>query len=148
MGLFDRVLGAQRRTEVTLGPAEAFIGITLLAIAADGYIAKEEMQVLVTTLCRLKMFRSYSSDVIASTIDRLMGVIQRQGPEALLSAAVATLPHDLYETTFAITTDIILADGEVSPEEEVLLNELHQLLNIPDELAVQIINVMIIKNRG
>lgn len=148
MGLFDRVLGTPRRTEVTLGPAEAFIGITLLAIAADGYIAKEEVEVLATTLSRLKMFRSYSNDVIASTIDRLMGVIQRQGAETLLSAAVATLPHDLYETIFAVTTDIVLADGEVSPEEEVLLNELHQLLNIPDDLALQIINVMVIKNRG
>lgn len=148
MGLFNRVLSTRQSNDVTLGPAEAFLAITLLAIAADGYISDDEARLLNSTLWRLRLFRSYSTDVIASTIDRLLGIIRRQGADTLLNAAIATLPHDLYDTIFAITTDLVLADGEVTPEEEMLLDELHQALEIPDDLAMQIVNTMVIKNKG
>lgn len=148
MGLFDRITGAKRQSDITLGPAESFLAVMLLAIAADGYVTDDEARLLNSTLWRLRLFRSYSADVIASTIDRLLGTIRRQGADKLLEAALAALPHDLHQTTFAVTTDLILADGEVSEEEEVLLDELHRALDIPDDLAVQIIQVMVIKNKG
>ncbi|MGC9505930.1 tellurite resistance TerB family protein [Baaleninema sp.] len=148
MGLFDSVLGKRRSTELSLGPVESFLAITLLAIAADGYISDDETRVLNSTLWRQKMFRSYSSDTIASSIDRLLGIIRRQGSEVLLNAAIAGIPHDLHDTVFAVTTDIILADGEVTAEEEDLLNELHQALDLPDDLAQTIVAVMVIKNKG
>ena len=46
------------------------------------------------------MFRSYSDDVIASMMDRLLGIIRRQGPEVLLNAAIAGLPDDLRDNRF------------------------------------------------
>jgi tellurite resistance protein len=68
--------------------------------------------------------------------------------DALLNAAITALPHDLTETAFAIATDIVLADGEVTEEEQKLLNDLFQLLEIPEETAIKIIDVMLIKNQG
>ena len=96
----------------------------------------------------MHLFRSYSGDVIRRMMDRLLGILQQQGVNVLFEAALQSLPHDLYETTFAIVTDLVLADGEVSAEEEQLLNDLYRALGLSEELAVKIIDVMLIKNRG
>jgi tellurite resistance protein len=58
------------------------------------------------------------------------------------------LPDELKETVFAVTTDIALADGEVSQEEEQLLNDLYSALGLSEEIALKIIDVMLIKNKG
>lgn len=148
MGLFDKVSGVRKQSQVTLGPAEAFAAITMIAVASDGYVADAEAQAVSVALSRMKLFNSYPGDVMRKMIDRLLGIMERQGVNALLNAAVATLPHDLQETAFAVATDIVLADGEVTEEEETLLNNLCRALEISEEIAVKIIDVMLIKNRG
>jgi hypothetical protein len=149
MGLFrDKFSGLSKQEQLTLGPAESFAAITLSAIAADGYFSDEEIRLLTTTLSSMKLFRSYSSDVMRRMLDRLLSILLKSGSDVLLKAAVANLPHDLYETAFAITTDLILADGEVTAEEEEILNILYRVLEIPEETALKIIDVMMIKNRG
>jgi tellurite resistance protein len=94
------------------------------------------------------MFRSYPADVMRKMFDRLLNLLQRQGANTLLALAIASLPHELQETAFAVATDIVLADGDVTQEEEDLLNQLYRALNISEEIAVKIIDVMMIKNRG
>jgi DNA-directed RNA polymerase subunit F len=58
------------------------------------------------------------------------------------------LPKDLQETVFAVTTDLVLADGDLAEEEEELLNELYTALKISEEMAGKIIDVISIKNKG
>jgi tellurite resistance protein len=148
MGLFDKIAQTRQHSEVTLGPAEAFAAIALIAVAADGYINENESQVLSMTLSRMQLFRSYPNDVMKKMLDRLLMLLQRQGVQVLFNAALATLPDELKETVFAVTTDIALADGEVSEEEEQLLNDLYIALGISEEIAIKIIDVMLIKNKG
>ncbi|MBD2314984.1 tellurite resistance TerB family protein [Desertifilum sp. FACHB-1129] len=148
MGLFDKLRGNVQKTETTLGPAEAFAAIALIAVASDGYITDTECQALSTTLARMQLFRSYPNDVMRRMFDKLLSILQREGLEVLFNAATAALPHDLKETAFAVTTDIVLADGQVTSEEEKLLNDLYRVLEIPEDLAVKIIDVMLIKNKG
>jgi tellurite resistance protein len=148
MGLFDKISGIRKETDTTLGPAESFAAIALIAVAADGYITDSESQAITTILARMQLYRSYPGDVMRKMIDRLLNILQRQGVEVLFNAAIAGLPHDLKETAFAVTTDIVLADGEVTEEEEKLLNDLYRVLEIPEALALKIIDVMMIKNKG
>lgn len=148
MGLFDKISRNRASSELSLGPAEAFAAITLIAVGADGYVADTEVQAISTILNRMHLFRTYPGEVMRRMIDRLLSILQRQGTEALFNAAVAALPHDLQETAFAVTTDIILADGEVTEEEEKLLNDLYRALEISEEVAAKIIDVMLIKNKG
>lgn len=147
MGLFDKI-SSERQQSQTLGPAEAFAAIALLAVAADGYAADSEVQAIMTSLSRMHLFRSYPGDVMKKMFDRLLSILQRQGPDILLASALESLPHELRETAFAVTTDIALADGEVTEEEEDFLNQLYGVLEISEEIAVKIIDVMLIKNRG
>jgi uncharacterized tellurite resistance protein B-like protein len=150
MGLFDafRKSGSLQQNQITLGPAEAFAAIMLIVVAADGYLSEEEVSLLNTVLGRMKLFRSYSVDVMRRMFDKLCNLLKREGSQALFNAAMATLPHDLYDTTFAIATDLVLADGDVSPEEEALLGSLCSAMELPNEVVQQIIQVMLIKNKG
>ncbi len=148
MGLFDKISSSRQQNQTTLGPAEAFAAIALLAVGADGYAADSEVQSLITTLSRMQLFRSYPDDVMRKMFDRLLSTLQRQGADTLLGAAIVSLPYELRETAFAVTTDIVLADGDVTAEEEDFLNQLYRALEISEEIAVKVIDVMLIKNRG
>lgn len=148
MGLFDKLTSGRKASQTTLGPAEAFAAVTLIAVAADGYCTESEVRALSTTLSRMQLFRSYPTDVMRKMIERLQSMLQREGIEVLFKVAMATLPDELKETSFAVATDIVLADGEVTQEEEKLLNDLYRALEISEELAVKIIDVMLIKNKG
>ncbi|WP_026079615.1 tellurite resistance TerB family protein [Spirulina subsalsa] len=150
MGLFDafRSKGSSLQQQITLGPAEGFAAIMLLVVAADGYLADDEVSLLNTTLGRMKLYRSYSVDVMRRMFDNIGGILRREGADALFNAAIATLPHDLYDTAFAIATDLVLADGQVSQEEEDLLGSLCRALDLPSETVEKIIQVMLIKNKG
>lgn len=148
MGLFDAFRKTAEKTQTTLGPAEAFAAIMLLVVASDGYLADDEVRLLNVTLNRMKLFRSYSDDVMRRMFDNLCNILKREGGDKLFNAAVATLPHDLYDTTFAIATDLVLADGEVTKEEEEMLSSLCRALELPENLVNDVIRVMMIKNKG
>jgi len=95
MGLFDKVSQTRQETDVTLGPAEAFAAIALIAVAADGYINDSESKAISMTLSRMQLFRSYPDDVMRKMLDRLLMILQRQGVEVLFNAALETFPTNL-----------------------------------------------------
>jgi len=149
MGLFDAFRQSSvQKSQVALGPAEGFVALMLLVVASDGYLADDEIRLLNATFSRMKLFRSYSDDVMRRMIDNLCNMLRREGSKVIFDAAIATLPHDLYDTVFAIATDLVLADGEVTEEEEDLLGSLCRALDLPDNLVNQVIQVMLIKNKG
>ncbi|GAA6619032.1 tellurite resistance TerB family protein [Scytonema sp. NUACC26] len=148
MGLFDKVFGTQSQVYEILTPAEAFAAITLAATASDGYLSDEEARSISATLSRMKLFRSYSNDVINRMFDKLLGVLRREGLDTLFNLAKESLPYDLKEAAFAVAADLVLADGIVTREEQDFLNDLCYALDISRNIATQIVEVMVIKNRG
>lgn len=50
-------------------------------------------------------------------------------------------------TAFACSVDIALADGVLEEKEKDVINQLAEKLNIPENVAVPIIEVMLIKNK-
>jgi uncharacterized membrane protein YebE (DUF533 family) len=148
MGLFNNFLGLKQTVENTLSPAEAFAAITIAAVAADGYLSDEEVEGIASMLGRMHLFKSYPQDLINRMFDWLLDLLNREGVGALLAIAQGALPTDLRETAFALAADLTLADGVLTEEEQVFLNQLCEVLNIPGDLAVKIIEVMLIKNCG
>jgi tellurite resistance protein len=148
MGLFDKMLGGQTQVQEVMSPAEAFAAITLAATTSDGFLSDEESRGISSALSRMKLFRSYPNDVMVRMFDRLLGILRRDGINTLFNTAKESLPHDLREAAFAVATDLVLVDGVVTEEEQNFLNDLYQALGIPSEIALQIVQVMLIKNRG
>ncbi len=149
MGLFDNnVVDSGNQVQGSLSPAEAVAAITLAAIASDGYMTEGEIRSVCAILPRMKLFQSYTSDTIMEMIEKLLNLLQQEGIDALFNAAEVSLPENLRESAFALATDMVLADGVVTREEQDFLNDLYHSLGIASDVANQIVQVMLIKNRG
>jgi tellurite resistance protein len=149
MGLFDRVFTQEKATaNITLTTAEAFAAICLVAIAADGYLSEQESTEMRTLLQRMQLFKPYSDDRLDRLKDTLLNHLQQHGPGPLVTQAKTVLPIELRPTAFAIATDLILADGTVTSQEQAFLDDLYRILELPGDLALKIVEVITLKNRG
>ncbi|MDW5563759.1 MAG: tellurite resistance TerB family protein [Methanomassiliicoccus sp.] len=148
MGLFDKVKGVKDAENVKLTKEESFASISLAAIAADGVITEEEVNGMIVSLVRMKMFAGYTSNQMGTMLNKLVGIIRKQGLDALLGMAKEGLASDMRETAFAVATDLTLADGEIAGKEKDILTKIQLGLEIPEDKAVNIIEVMLIKNKG
>lgn len=148
MSLFEQGTGQLQASDIKLNAAEAFAAIALIAVAADDIITTSESQALSTLFSRMELFSKYSEDGLKEMTDKLLGIIKNKDIKPLFDAAVAAVPKDLKETLFAVTTDLVLSDGDLAEEEEQLLNELYSALKISSEMAEKIIDVISIKNKG
>lgn len=131
-----------------IGPREAFAGILLCASACDGHIADEEVQNLIVALTRMKLYQHVPPNQFNAMMDRLLGMLRRGGPEKLVDQVRGSVPPELAETLFANCCNLVLADGTVEDDEKEFLNNLVVKLEIPQERAMSIIRVMVIKNKG
>jgi len=148
MSLFDDVLGDSAFSPQAFGPQESFAAVLLAASACDGHIADEEVQSLVTTLGRMKMYQHVPPHKFNSIMDRILGVLKRGGPGKLLEMAIPAIPPELRETVFANACDIVLADGVVEPDEKEFIDDLLLKLEMDRTRATTIVQVMVFKNKG
>jgi len=147
MGLFDNLFGGGTGDK-TVTKQEAFTGILLAAAAADGHIAEEEAQGLWTAIERMKLFANFTPDKFNKMMDTLLKILKKGGADLLVEKCVPALPEELRGTAFVNACDIVLADGVVEAEEKALIEKLQKKLEIPGDEAMDIVKVMILKNRG
>jgi hypothetical protein len=150
MGLFDNVseVDGGSANSRQMSAAEGLASIALVAIAADGYLSSQEGQDMTIMLSRLQLFSRYSEDGLNRLFDQLLETLKRQGPAVLVDQAKAVLPQPLRETAFAIATDLVFSDRTVTSQEQAFLDDLYRILEIPGDVALQIVQVMTIKHRG
>ena len=147
MGLFDNLFG-DKGSSKELSKQEAFAGILLGASACDGHIAEEEVKGLFTITERMKMFENVPPNKWNSMMDTLLKILKKDGPLKLVDRCAEALPEGLGPTAFANACDIVLADGVVEDEEKEFLDHLQKILEIDGDSALNIVEVMIIKNKG
>lgn len=146
MGLFDSLFGSGEGSALT--PQEAFAGILMGASGCDGHIADEEVGGLVTALVRMKLYQRFSDKHYNQMLNKLHGTLKRKGVDVLIDACVAALPENLRETAFANACDIVLADGVVESDEKAFMEKLRNKLKIQKETALEIAQIMVVKNKG
>ena len=147
MGLFDNLFQGNEPNK-SFGPHEGFAGILLAASACDGHIAEDEVQSLFTSLGRMKMYQRYNDKNWSTLINRLLGILKRKGVDELIEKSVDAVPPELRRTVFANACDIVLADGVVEDDEKDFLDKLQDELEIEDDDAINIVRVMVVKNKG
>ena len=148
MSLSENLLIAQAKRQETFTTMEAFTAIILAATASDGYISQQRADDISSALLRLRLFSNCSSETIVQILDKLLGILRRDGFNVLFNTAKESLPQNLRETSFAVATDLVLSDNVVSEEERSFLNDLYQALNIDTTTATKIVEIMTIKNQG
>lgn len=147
MGLFDKIFKeAPENTKLT--QQEAFAGIAIALAGADGSISQSEWDGIVNYIRRLRIYDNFSAPAFDKLFDKLFKILKKDGAGALVKASVEGLSDDLKLTAFACAVDIALADGVLEEEEKNIINQLAEELQIPEQTAVSIIEVMIIKNKA
>ncbi|MFK8182195.1 MAG: tellurite resistance TerB family protein [Phormidesmis sp.] len=137
----------QNDTKIAMNAMEAFAAICLVAIASDGYLSDSEETEMRLRLSRMKLFQE-SLDQLDQLKIYLVDNLKKHGPNELISSAKAALPPNLAPTAFAIAVDLVFSDGTVSAQEQAFVDDLRRILEIPDELALKIVEVITIKNQG
>ncbi|MEL6471141.1 MAG: tellurite resistance TerB family protein [Cyanobacteria bacterium J06623_4] len=148
MGILNQVFGSPSDAKIAMNSAEAFAAICLVAIASDGYLSESEELEMNMCLSRMQLFKDATEESLARMKAYLVDGIKKHGPNELIKSAKVALPPNLAPTAFAIAVDLIFADGTVSREEQVFVDDLRRLLMISDELAIKVVEVMTIKNQG
>jgi tellurite resistance protein len=146
MGIFDSIFGSGDSGALTA--QEAFAGILMGASGCDGHIADSEVGALVTTLVRMKLFERFTDKQYNQMLNKLHGTLKKKGVDALIDACAAAVPQALRETAFANACDIVLADGVVEPDEKEFMEKLRAKLAIDKGVALEIAQIMVVKNRG
>ena len=128
--------------------AEAFAGVIMAAVASDQELSEHEIKFMHFMFSRMRLFQGWPKEQYNNLFNKLLQALKQQGIENFLDLCIQALPEKFYQTAFAVSVDLVLADGTVSREEKDFLYDLQKKLGINTELATKIIEVIIIKNRG
>lgn len=148
MGMFDKILGGRSSEDAPYSKQEAFAAIMLATVAADGHVSDEEVDGFNAVINRMKLFQMQSVSEHKAMIDKLLGMLKRSGATSLLEKGAGCLPAELRETAFAVAGDFVFADGNVEAGEMAVLEKLQAALQVPEQQALKILEVLEIKNRG
>lgn len=143
MGTFDKRLGPAE-----LNDAEAFAALALTAVAADGTIGEPESIDRKLIISRMKLFRAMTPAEMDAMYGKLVRLIRERGAHDVMNMSAEALRPYLRPTAFAVAAERVLVDGKVEGAEKEFLEKLKKALAIDDDLAMKIVEVAAIKNRG
>jgi hypothetical protein len=150
MSIIDRALHKHPEGVVPLrlSPAEAFAAILVAAVAADGELTAAESARLNGLLASSRVLPPNPPDGNPDVVESALASLADHGLPATLRACAEALPATLGPTAFAQATDLVLSDARIGQRENAFIDALREALRIDDALALRIVDVMLIKNRG
>ena len=141
MGKFDKIFHSEDKSEASLTLEESVAAVAL--VAAETNSPDTDADILESILWESEIFAEYSEDDMSAMFQGLANIIAEDGLAGLFNTACSSLPDELVLDTFAITTAMFVADGEVSKKHKGFLQEFQEALGVEDEEAEDIINDVI-----
>lgn len=142
MGLFSKLFGNLNQK---FSLPEAFAAIAVATIASDGYFLDEERERLLYLLSTLEVCQGYSASQLMSILDKLVEQFRQKGSQDLVERAKKTLPEHLRPIALGMAADLAIVDGNFAPKEHDFLTYLWQTLEIPGDMAWEIIDFKVKK---
>ena len=142
MGLFGN---AKPNPSEALNPQRAMMTLLVATIFSDGDIEEEEYRLLKSICARSPIFSSNTQEEYDRLIKFACEMLNTEEP---IVAAAKHLPSQLRETAFALATDLVLADGIVSNDEESFLEDLGVKLGVKEQDMKAMIYTTLVRNRG
>lgn len=118
-------------TPPSLTPQDALVALMIAVSFSDETIRTSELVAITRIVNHLPIFGSYDADrirTIAQTVFDLME--EEDGLDALFGLIRDALPERLYETAYALSCDVVAADGKARDPELRMLEEVREELNI------------------
>ena len=127
--------------------AEAFASIALAAVACDGTLGREEAHALRRELEYRTPYKDRTEQQMGALFDRLLFTLREQGVNQLVTEALPALNPIQQETALAVAVQLTHADRDVSPAEQMFLNQLCDRLSLPDGRAVAVMEAIMALHR-
>lgn len=96
----------------------------------------------------MRRFRRKSGEDVGRTIEHMRQFVSEHGAGAVLASAGHVIPGRLRLSAFALTADLLLADGTIEPAERRFLNRLAADLRLDMDAARSLVDAMLVKNRA
>ena len=148
MSIVDKALQHTPVAGPPLTVPEAIASLLVAAIVVDGDVTLEEAARISDVIGTSHVLRLAGDDSMDALANRAVALLTNHGLPAILTGCARAIPSDLRATTFALATDLALADGRIGDKEKAFIDELQTVLQIDDATAVKIVEVLLIKNRG
>ncbi|HEY9853240.1 MAG TPA: tellurite resistance TerB family protein [Leptolyngbyaceae cyanobacterium] len=143
-GKYEEVFSAEGQSEQTLSPEEAVVAIVFVAMFANNDVNDEDLEYLSDMLSSLEIFDNYSTVEMQEVLDDITSIYDEEGIGVLFNTAVASISDELVETAFESAVEVVLVDDSLSEESENFLFALQKALAIPEEIAQEIIDDLVI----
>tara|TARA_B100001063_G_scaffold46551_1_gene40391 strand:+ start:7737 stop:8144 length:408 start_codon:yes stop_codon:yes gene_type:complete len=127
--------------------AEAFASIALAAVACDGTLGREEAHALRRSLEYRTPYKDRTEQEMGALFDRLLFTLREQGVNQLVTEALPALSPIQQETALAVAVQLTHADRDVSPAEQLFLNQLCERLSLPDGRALAVMEAIMALHR-
>jgi uncharacterized tellurite resistance protein B-like protein len=135
MGLFSNMFGKGETKPVSFNRQEAFCGILLAIIAADGVITNDEILDFYSATTKAEVMKGVDQNQFKRIMEKLMSVLKKQGYGDLLQLCALGLTPDMHQGTFAYACDLVFSDSNVDPAEAKIMDRIKELLKIDDAFA-------------
>lgn len=146
MSFFGKLFGEGQ--EITsLNQQESFVGVLYAIIAADGTITNEEAQDFMTMVSRAKIMSTINGNQWRDIMNKISKLMKKGGAEAVVNLAVQNIPNDMKAGVFCYACELVFADGYADVDEQKILDIIKTELNIDDDLAYKVAEVVTIKNK-
>lgn len=146
MSLFDT--HTQSDTSFIYAPLseqEAWIAVMYACMAVDGEISDTEIDKMCELLIIKKLFNNKD---LADYYEPVMKAHNLVGSRSIIDNSVSMIHPSDKPTLFALTMEILLADGILGDNEKKIAEYLSVALELSDDLAKKIVDVMLLKNKG
>jgi uncharacterized tellurite resistance protein B-like protein len=145
MGLFD-ALSINKRAEFSIySPAtiqEAYMAIFYSILYADKEWSERETKALRPILMRLRVFDDENITYYLKKVETEYVIF---GPQALINGSLELIQQKYRPQLFCLCAELVLADGIVQHEEEIILEYLAKAANISEDLSRKIVEVTMIR---
>jgi tellurite resistance protein len=125
---------------------DAFIAILIGAMDANRHVSREEAARAHHIIWSMKRFRRKSGERVNRIIETMRTLIETDGPMAVIAAATQVIPDRLRAAAFAVSADLVLADGKIEPAERRFLERLARELRLDRRTRDGLVRAMLVKN--
>jgi len=115
----------------SLTPQDGLVALLIAVSAADTEIRTAELLTIEQMVDFLPVFSGYDSDRIKTISQTVFDLFEEEdGLDALFGLIRDSLPERLYETAYALSCDVAVADGALTQRELRMLEEIRHELSI------------------
>ena len=139
-------MSKRHRQPLHLTLDEAFMALLIGAMDANRHVSREELTRAHHIIWSMKRYRRKSGDQVNRLIDRTRTTIEERGALPVVAAAARVIPVRLRRSAFALSADLVLADGKLEPAERRFLNRLAGQLALDPQTAAGLLDAILVKN--